>query len=176
MDKILTTFITGVFSLLSALGSVWLQDRLERRRPAPPREPAAAPQPSREKAGPPPAAASGWSWRRPFLVFLGAFVFGVATRALRPVFGHGIHWESLIAILTLAAVSLWLAIDHRRGRSRFWPYQLEALALWLAWASGWSAVHGSAWSDLIVVGFLWWLGCAVVGGLVAAVGRGEAEA
>ena len=62
-----------------------------------------------------------------------------------------------------------MAIDHRRMRSSFWPYELELLALWLAWASGWSVTHGSAWSDIIVASLLWWLGCAVIGGIVVSI-------
>jgi hypothetical protein len=167
MDKgILTTVITGIFSLFTALGSVWLKDLLERRRLT------TAQKPTEEEARhPPPVLVPLWSWKRPLLVFFGAFALGLVTRALRPLFAHGIHWESVIAIFVLAAVSLWLAIDHRRGGRRFWPFELEVLALWLAWASGWTAVHGSAWSDLIAVAVLWWLGCAAVGGLIAVTGK-----
>ena len=171
MDKqIVTTLITGIFSLLTALGSVWLKDLLERRRLVPVQKPTAVQEPSEEKVKhPPPVMVSGWTWKRPLFVFFGAFVFGLFTRALRPLFGGGIHWETLIAVLVLASASLWMAIDHRRARSSFWPYELEVLALWLAWASGWSVIHGSAWSDHIVVSCLWWLGCAVISGIVVSI-------
>ncbi len=165
MDKqILTTLITSVFSLAAALGSVWLKDLLERRRLSIPSRPTAA------NSRPAPAIVQGWTWKRPLLVFFTAFIFGLITRLLRPLFQSRIHWESLIAVVLLVVAALGMAIDHRQG-SRFWPYELEVLALWMAWASGWSAVEGTAWTDLIILSFLWWLGCAAIGGLIVIAGK-----
>ena len=171
--EVLTTLITGIFSLLSALGSVWLKDWLERRK----QNETQATTEKREEVDQQPAPAPqkpGWSWKRPLILFFGAFALGLVTRVMRPLFGHQIHWETLAAVVVLAGATLWLAINHLRTGSSLWSFELEVLAIWLAWASGWSVIHGSAWSDLIVFALLWWLGCAVIGGLVAVVGRKKA--
>lgn len=108
---------------------------------------------------------------RPVGIVVGSVLFGMATRAARPLMHIGLtHYESLIAVIVLAGVVLALAIFHRRKGYQL-AFQLENLALWSGWTSGWSLIHGGVWSDLLSISIPFWLGCAVLGGVVVSLGR-----
>lgn len=168
--SVVVALISGMFSVVSALGAVFLKDFLDTRRlqmlevPQPQSSPDERPPPQERPARP----TVGRSWTRPAAIVVGSFVFGMATRALRPLFPGPAHWESLVALALLILAALTLSIYHRKGAFQL-PYQLEILALWSGWASGWSLIHGGVWGDLLAVTIPWWLGCAVVGGLIVSV-------
>ncbi len=164
---LLTAAISGLFSLATALASVWLKHYLEQHHtvPAAGAQPAAAEQRTRVQG------ARGLSFSRPLVILVSGFVIGVLSRALRSAIRGPVHYEALLSILLLAAICLALALDHRRARRGFWPYQLEVFALWAAFTSGWSVVHGHVWSDLLSMTIMLWLACAVVGGIVVSLTR-----
>lgn len=173
----MVAMISGMFSVASSLGAVFLKDYLERRRIRPedaareePPSAGGAPEPEPPVGSPPRPAPAGRAWTRPIVIVLGSVVFGMATRAARPLFTGPTHYETLAAFALLVLTSAGLAIHHRRRGFQL-TYQLEVLALWTGWASGWSFVHGGLWSDLLAVTVPGWLGCAVVGGLIASVAR-----
>lgn len=163
--EVLTTLISGICSIVSAFGSIYLRVVLKRRGQHQSQPPKTIEQePEADK----PSHLSS-SYTRPLLIVAGAWVLGNISRALRPVmYADGIHYEALLALLILVVVSCWLAFYHGRSRvpKRQLSYQLEVFALWAGYASGWSMIHGAVWSDLVAVSFAWWLGCAVVGGIV----------
>jgi hypothetical protein len=156
--QVLTTLITGIFSLLTALGSVWLKDYLARSHSTQKQT-----EEGTSLAAPPPAK---WTWSRPLTVFMSAFLFGAVTRVIFPLPERGMNTAFLITLGLLGVISLGLAIDHRRSSRSMWPYQLEVLALWLAYTSGWILMHGEAWFTLIRFMSLWWLTSALIGGLI----------
>lgn len=173
-ESTLVALISGIFSLLSALGAVFLKDYLDGRRL---RTPAIAP----PKPGPgtiatdellPPPRPPGLRFlRRPVEIVVASFALGVVTRALRPMLEvDGIHYESLGAWALLVIGVVGLAVHHRKNGWQL-PYQLENLALWTGYASGWSLVHGGVWGDLLGVTIPWWMGCAIVGGLIVSIRR-----
>lgn len=178
-SSVLVAVISGMFSVASSLGAVFLKDYLERRRHRPEdaaREepPSAGGAPEREPSlGPPPGPVPATrSWTRPVAIVVGSMVFGMATRAARPMFTGPTHYETLTALALLILVSAGLAIHHRRRGFQL-TYQLEVLALWAGWTSGWSLIHGGLWSDLLAVAIPAWLGCAVLGGWIASVRRSQ---
>ena len=167
MDKsILTTVITGIFSLAAALGSVWLKDLLERRRLAFGSRPGGAEVP----ATPPTAQPRSRGRLRPLFVFLGGFALGIINRALEPFFGS-IHWVvNWVFVIIIGGVAFRMALSHRRSGASFWPYELEVSAIWTAWAAGWSLVHGGVWDATVRAALFFWLICAVVGGAIVLTG------
>jgi hypothetical protein len=119
---------------------------------------------------PPPIERKGHIFWRPLLIIIGSFIFGLVTRALRPIFSGGTHWESLIALIVLILLASAIAVFHRRNGYQL-GFQLENFAVWTGWASGWSLIHGSFWGDLLSVAIAWWFGCAFVGGLLVSIRR-----
>jgi len=175
-SNVLVALISGMFSVASALGAVFLKDYLDTRRlrlansrPEQP-QPSPAPEQTSHPTAPSERATGGRSWTRPVIIVAGSFLFGMATRAARPLFTGPTHYESLAALVLLILLSLGLSIYHRRWGFQL-PYQLEIVALWAGWASGWSLIHGGVWGDLLAVTLPWWLGCALIGGLVVSVRR-----
>lgn len=156
---ILTSLISGCFSLATALGSVWLKHHLESRARSV--ETARAPSAAKAKGSSP---SRQMSMARPLVVLLVGLVIGVVSRALRPHIMGPVHYEAIVTLGLLVAVTLALVLSHRQSSHGLWPFQLEAFSLWAAFASGWSLMHGGVWTDLIAVAVPWWLGCAVVGG------------
>jgi hypothetical protein len=82
-----------------------------------------------------------------------------------------LHFETLLSVILLTGFCYALALNQRRPRRGFWPYQLEVLALWAAYTSGWLLVHGRIWGDSIGFTFPFWIGRTFVGGLVVIVAR-----
>jgi hypothetical protein len=173
-SNVLVALISGLFSVSSALGSIFLKDYVDRRRvqtlevPHQKAEPRSHAEVARTPSALPASRTAGRSWGRPAAIVVGSFVLGMATRALRPLFTAGIHWESLGALVLLVSTAVVLSVSHRKRGFQF-AYQFEILALWTGWASGWSLLHGRLWSDLFAVTVAWWLVCAVVGGLIVSV-------
>jgi hypothetical protein len=150
-SQILTAVITGIFSLVTGLASIWLKDYLERRRSDIPE--------SRERK-------RESSSSRAFLLLLFGLILGVVSRLLR---GSGpIHYETILALALLAVATLVMVLHHRQSKSGFWPFQLELISLWFAFTAGWILIHGSVWSDLLVTTGAWWIGSAFVGGIIVA--------
>jgi hypothetical protein len=170
-SNVLVTLISGMFSVASALGAVFLKDYLDTRRPRPLDDSQEEPQSKAvpEKIQPAQVrvehSAAGKSWVLPVTIVIGSFLFGMATRALRPLITGGIHYETLAGFILLIITSLALSLYHRRRGLQF-LYQLEIFALWAGFASGWSLIHGGVWEDLLVVTVPWWLGCTLFGGLI----------
>lgn len=170
---ILATIISGVFALVAALGSVTLSELLLRKRLDHQNERSVAPHASSSPKKDLPAPTTDLTreviWMRPLLIVSASWVLGNISRALRPMLGvGGLQYEALASIVLLVAIALALVVYHRshnpkRGQGF---YQLEVLALWAGFASGWSMVHGYAWEDLIGVCVACWLGCAIVGGII----------
>ena len=157
-SQILTTIITGAFSLVTGLASVWLKDHLERRRLS-----------ERDSKKP----KEGRRSSRAFMVLLAGLVLGSASRALR---GRGpVHYEAIVALGILIVIALFLAINHRKSSNGFWPFQLEIVSLWFAFAAGWSLVHGSIWGDIVSFTVAWWIGSALIGGIMVSWKKRAAE-
>ena len=169
---LLTAVISGLFSLATALGSVWLKHYLEQHHTPPAASPRQATAEDRTRV----QGARGLSYSRPLVILFSGFVIGVLSRALRSAISGPVHYETLLSVVLLAGACLALALDHRRARRGFWPYQLEVFALWAAYTSGWSVVHGYVWSDLLSSTIMLWLACAVVGGIVVVLARRGARA
>ena len=166
--QVLTSVITGMFSLCSALGSVLLNVHLDRQKEKP-----TALQPSTSTEQNQRASATDSTrevmWMRPLLIVCASWVLGNISRALRTPLGvGGVHYEAIVSLVLLIASALALVVYHRSHSPGCGQgfYQLEVLALWAGFASGWSMVHGHAWDDLVVVSVAWWLGCAIVGGII----------
>ena len=166
--QVLTTIIAGMFSLVAALGSVFLKVHLDRKK-----ERSTVLQTSTSPEQNLHASVTHSTrevmWMRPLLIVSASWVLGNISRALRTVLNiGGVHYEAVASMVLLVATALALVVHHRshspeRGQGF---YQLEVFALWAGFASGWSMVHGSAWGDLINVSVAGWLGCAIVGGII----------
>ena len=174
-SNVLVALISGMFSVASALGAVFLKDYLDTRRlrlvDAQLEKPQPKPSPEQSHPSAPlDRVTGGKAWTRPVVIVVGSFLFGMATRAARPLFTGTTHYESLAALVLLILLSLGLSIYHRRRGFQL-LYQLEIVALWAGWASGWSLIHGGVWGDLLAVTIPWWFGCALIGGLVVSVRR-----
>src|SRR5262245_62051894 len=164
-SNVLVALISGVFSVISALGAVFLKDFLDTRRlrlakphgRTPARELPAAEVQQPQAPVVLAAVSRSRSWTRPVAIVAASFVLGMATRAVRHR-GPGFHYESL-ALVLLILMTLVLSFYHRRSGFQL-SYQLEVVALWTGWASGWSLINGGVWSDLLAETIPWWLGCA----------------
>ena len=172
MDSNVTAaIISGICSIASALGAVFLKEYLGRRRCISPtsttqaREPV---QPTHPEVPRPEsvAASTRKTWKRPASIVFGSWIFGMVTRAMRPyMLSNGVHYEFLISLVVLIIVVLTIAFYHRK-KGALLGFQLENVALWAGFASGWSLVHGGVWGDLLAVTIPWWMGCAIVGGFI----------
>lgn len=175
-DSVVPAVISGICSIVSALGAVFLKDYLETRRSrttsSTTQSGAEAGGTSRRALSTSPFSLRDWAlWKRPASIVAGSFVIGLVTRALRPLFEIGsIHYESVGALAILVALALWLVVYHRRKRSQT-LYQLENCALWTGFASGWSAAHGEVWGHFLEVLVPWWVGSAIVGAIVVTTRR-----
>ncbi len=178
-SNVATALVSGIFSIVSAFGAVYLKEYLDYRkasahkplqRTAPvPDVPLSAEMPLIK--APVPTARVAISIRRPIVIVVGSFLLGVVTRTSRDFMRFGsTHLEVLMALVVLIGLAIAFAMFHRR-RSSQPAFQLENLALWSAYSSGWSLIHGGIWSDFVVVHIPWWLGCCVVGGLVVSFRR-----
>ena len=150
-------------ALVAALGSTWVLNRLAGQR----------------LSG---AAGSGegegrkvssllsfqrWIRNRRLYLFLGAFALGALTQTLRPLPGTDSDFNHVMTGLLILPVGVTIGFGYLRYRSPFLAYQLELLALWALWITGWLAVARGVWSDdtMSLPVFLW--GYSVVfGGLV----------
>lgn len=165
MADIATALVSGTFTVVASLGSVWLKDYLERRRqaPSPPKGPPGAGAPPRPSA--PPAPLRAGSRLRPLVVALSGFVVGAVSSFVRPMFPGPAHPEAIASLVILGLIVLSLIAYHAkvvpgRGVALF---ELETLSLWAAFAFGWSVVHGSVWSDFVFSTLMLWLISAVAG-------------
>lgn len=183
--QILSTIISGIFSVSAAVGTVLLKDYLDRRRirdaPSPatvesPSEPATlskTPSPSataRSAAKPTRHIVS--TLLIPFSIVVGGALLGIVTRLLRPYAKVGlVHYEVLAALAILIAICIILVVRNRKshGFSGHLLFQLENLTLWAGFTCGWALVHGYFWSDLVVFILAWWLGCSLLGSIILAV-------
>jgi hypothetical protein len=195
MDKsVVVALISGTFSTCSALGAVFLKDWLEARRqrraqqktaeavptpssPVPARSqtrapsmPPAVPMPAPASALPQSAPARASTHLRPVVIVVGSVLFGMLSRAMRAMVPGQVHYDAIIELAVMLAFAAWLAIDHRR-RGGVVGFELENLALWSGWTCGWLLIHGQIWGDLLSLGFMAWLGCAVIGAVFAGVGN-----
>jgi len=109
-SNILVALISGIFSVVSALGAVLLKDYLDTRRyrqgetqlenahpKTSPEQPSPASAPSKLSTG-------GHTLNRPVVIVIGSFLFGMGTRALRPLFTGDIHFESLAALTVQSSI------------------------------------------------------------------------
>jgi hypothetical protein len=174
---VVVSLITGVFSLLTAIASIYLKDHLERCRTAD-KKPAATElkkeSPKTTVAVAPTVSVSRVNWWRPVALTCGCWVIGNIGRALSDMLSfNGLHVEALASLILLTLIAVALVIYHSRTVNgfAFLTYQLEAFAIWAGYSSGWSMVHGSAWENMIRVNLAGWLACAVVGGFVFVVLR-----
>lgn len=94
----------------------------------------------------------------------------MVSRAVRPMFSDHVHYDAIAALVIMLVFTAWLALDHRR-RGGAIGFELENLALWSGWTCGWLLIHGQIWGDLLSVGIISWLGCAVVGAVIVVVGN-----
>lgn len=179
-SNVISAVISGVCSITSAFGAIYLKVYLDNRKTrtngnsaiAEPNGEIVTPANTRPAEPQTTVKSSQPDFRRPVSIVIGSFVFGVITRSLRPLFSGPTHWESLIALIVLIGLTLMLALFHRRKGFQL-GFQLENFAFWAGWVSGWCIVHGHVWSDVLGVTLIWWLVCAVVGGLVVSVRKGK---
>ena len=169
-ESVVQALIAGVFSILSALASTWLQEHLRNRRVE------SAPSETSPAPTGPALEATPTSWRRPATIVVASCLLGLLTRSLRSVLDvGGLHVEVVLALAVMLTAVVLLARFHGR---RGWQlgFELENLALWAGFASGWSLLHGGVWSDLLGLVGPFWLGSALVGGLLVAVEARERAA
>lgn len=150
--SILQSLISGAFALATALGSVWLKHHLEQPRPA--AEPSSASSPKSA------ASRRTFSVLRPALLLLVGFAAGAILRAYKSNTA-GVVFLVLVVLAFLALVAV-----HRRDHAGIWPYQLDCLALWSAYGSGYLLVHGHVSTAHIGTVVAFWLGFAVIGGTI----------
>jgi hypothetical protein len=183
--QVISTIISGVFSIVSAFGAIILKDFLDRREaqdspavaPAenpyksPTEIPATPGKPLRSESRPKPSYRSPWVVVIPVVTVVVGATVGVVSRLLRP-YAHvrGAHYETLGALAVLTVSCLVLVVCNRKGQGLLGHvlYQLENFALWTGFACGWSLVHGYFWGDLIGVSIAWWFCCSVFGSVVLA--------
>jgi hypothetical protein len=153
---IVTSLISGIFALATSLGSVWLKHHLEQSGPPP----VAPPVPQQRVPG-----RQSLSALRPVFVLVISFAAGAVYSKFKSTGSQ--ETMALMGLYTFIVLAFaGLVLTHRRSSSGIWPYQLDCLALWAAFASGFSLVHGRIWSDLIVGTVMFWSGFALVGGLI----------
>jgi hypothetical protein len=155
---IVTSLISGIFALATALASVWLKHHLEHRSP---------PKASPAEAAPRQAAVRGESFSlfRSAFVLVTAFVVGALFSKYKTTGAQ--ETMALVGLYSFIGLAfIGLVLTHRRSLRGFWPYQLDCLALWAAFASGYSLVRGNIWSDLIFSTTMFWIAFAIVGGLI----------
>ena len=152
MADIATAVISGTFAVFSSFGSVWLKDHLEQRRQSPSsRSGALDATPSSTVVILPDAPTVG-SRLRPLFVTLFGFVVGIVSSFIYPMFTGPSHPEAMVSFGLLALAVLSSIAHHAKvapGRGLA-VLELETLSLWAAYAFGWSLVHGSLWSELLV--------------------------
>ncbi|PQO46983.1 hypothetical protein [Blastopirellula marina] len=105
-------------------------------------------------------------------LLIGSFLFGMATRAIRPYAEwQQIHLEALASLLVIGGTWLAIVIYHRRD---FGPlghvlFQLENFAIWAGFIGGSTLVAGRFWGDLVLAMGVWGVGAAVLGSLLLAI-------
>lgn len=162
---VITSLIAGVFSLATALGSVWLKHHLENRDSKPSSTPPLS-HPTRKRERPAPSLTPLGSLlgRAAAIITIGV-TLGAISRVARNWVPGPVHYEAIASLTLLALASLVLALARQ---ARHLPYQLELFSLWAAFLTGWSIVHRSVWSDAVFSFGVGWLACAVVGVVVVA--------
>ncbi|MHA7600469.1 hypothetical protein ACX12L_11060 [Alicycliphilus sp. T452] len=164
---VITSLIAGVFSLATALGSVWLKHHLESRDSKPANTPSPSPLAPARKGEPPavPRRPLGLLLGRAAAVIATGVFLGAVSRGVRNWLPGPVHYEAIASLALLALVSLVLALARQ---ARHLSYQLEVFSLWAAFLAGWSLIHRSVWSDAVFSFGMGWLACAVVGSVVIA--------
>jgi hypothetical protein len=157
--------------MTTALGSVLLKHYLERPR---------ANADTRPKEGSPPIeptiprsslAGCATSFVRTVLVLVVSFSFGAWYNFYKQPIGNQEQVAFALFCVFVVISFVALVLFHRRSRRGFWPYQLDAFALWAAFASGFSVFFGRLFDEVfIMTGFIW-LGVAVAGGIIILITR-----
>jgi len=163
MEQNLTAvIISGVFSVIAALGSVWLKHQLEQFRS----EASPLTETSRERSTSGPRA---FSLIRSALVLIVAFAAG-AIYCYYKTPPREIVVVPAFYLFTVVAF-LGLVLAHRRHPNGIWSYELDCFAFWAAFLSGFSVIFGQVWSDAFLATAMFWLFFAVVGGLIVLLTR-----
>ena len=149
--QILSAIISGVFSLLTGLVSIWLSNRMERLA----RSQNSLTKPKKRR-----------SISRVFLIFVVGLILGAGAMASRQYDQGHTHYGNMISQCLLIVFALFLAFSHRKRNRGFWPYQLEIVSLWFAYGTGFSLVMGRVWMDLFAVVVAYWIGSAILGGII----------
>jgi hypothetical protein len=177
MADISSSVVTGVFSLAAGLGGVLLKDYLESRR-------VRRSQP-RKRGKVSAARANLGAPARPILrsanlamiaswLFLAGWFTGNVGAKARPLISElgNIHWEALVALVSLILASFVLASGHLSGAlfSRLIGYELKVLSLWAGFTVSWSLTCDGS-HDLPLEGFVrlwveWWVASAVFGAIL----------
>jgi hypothetical protein len=166
--QLLAAVLSGAFSLTAAFGSIFLKDYLDRRRE---RRADTAARTSALQSDPRVQEQTHRSltWMRPLLLTFGAFALGSVDIALRDSLTvNHVHYGALISLGLLLLTSVFLILSHRSSLSAHYQlrFQLELLALWAGYFSGWSVGNKAVWDDVIVVCLGWWIGSAFAGGII----------
>lgn len=166
--QIITTLISGIFSIVSAFGAVILKDYLDRRKEK------VKPKSSNNGAAAEPVPKEirktsliRYSFKRPISILSFSFFLGIVSRSLRHIANiNGTHYESLTALIKLILLAIILLSQRKKSQEQNGQFffQLEMITLWSGFVFGWSLIHGEFWGDLIGVIVIWWLGFAIIGG------------
>ena len=98
------------------------------------------------------------SWKRPVFVIFAAFFDGAL--------GHA-DFHLLVYPMAVLGVLNLQSLIYSLFRGNFWIFQLEVVAIWAAWTSGWITEHGGVDERMIDAGLVVsWGICAAAGGLV----------
>lgn len=108
----------------------------------------------------PSVIATTWKWL--ILIIVGSWIFAMVTLSLESL--PDFEGFTIIALICLAIFVLIMAMYHKRHGSQT-RFQLENLALWSGFTSGWSVIYGEVLDDLLITTILCCLGSAVIGGI-----------
>ena len=161
---ILTTIISGLFSIATVLSSVWLKHYLENQQPRLTNSPT---EPEKKTVIMVQDAAESGNALEIVAIIVGGFIAGLLSRFS----GLWLHSDivQLVPVIATIATCLWIAVRNRRRRVGILFYELEALGICTAFVSGWSLVVGRFMKGAILASGVLWIACAVVGGLVVLV-------
>jgi len=175
--QIITTIITGIFSILSGCCAILLKNYLEMRKSnraisAGTSVTAEIPFSDNKNSN------YKYSSGRLILIILIAFITGILYPEIKLLISnlfssssHDIHWDALITLIFLSIVNLIILVHYSRIKKNFNQlfYQLETLLLWSSYTCGWSLRNGSVWMDLVSVAIGFWLAAVVIGFIVLAI-------
>jgi hypothetical protein len=163
-QQLATVVLSGFLTLISAFGSIFLKDYLDRKRQRPTSESVLNPIPDTSHSDD-----RRLSILRPFFIALGAIILGLATSAFREVANfNGTHLEALTALLILLTSILLLVFFHAgRGPHRGAIFfQFDVLALWAGYTTGAFMIMSNLLDDLLAVTISAWVLSAAFGAIV----------